>query len=344
MLSQCAGRSATASRRDIGEPRIPIGEARIHEIRRPRTDQSPGHLRKTLRRVPVEVGPARDCRRGDHAEGPCRHLALENPDQAIARVVDRRMAAPAGDEACGLGLPRALQRAQEERLPARDVVGAVVELDGEQVGGRRAFERGETVAYLARAGRSRVIAVADPRVGLAADDARIRAPRVALRRVQQARRFLARQPAVPAGAFCVPGRRAQRVDALAPRQAAREHPADAARGVGDHDVLPGHPGAADGRCGLIETARALETEERHVGRTGAMRGPRQCELVTRAVVADHRSPDRAPHGEPLGLAARDFERFLCPPRMRAGRCRPGRYPARIPAGAGRGPGNRRSCW
>ena len=80
--------------------------------------------------------------------------------------------------------------------------------------------------------------------------------------------------------------------------------------VGDHDVLPGHAGAANGRCGLIEVARAFEPEQRHVGRTRAMRGPGEREFMAGAVVADHRSPDRATHRERLGLAARDLERFL----------------------------------
>ncbi len=115
--------------------------------------------------------------------------------------------------------------------------------------------------------------------------------------------------------------------------------------VGDHDVLPGHAGAADGRGGLVEIARALEREQRHVGRTVAMRGPGERELMSRAVVADHRAPDRAPHDERLGLAARDFERL----GVHLERARPvgGQVGARLARSRlerGRGPGSRRSCW
>ncbi len=172
-------------------------------------------------------------------------LEAEGAHRAVGHRVDRGTAGPGGlDQLAQLagaaGLPATacgVRVCEQQVAPARQEQGAVVELDGEQVGRRRLVEprtgrRGS--AARARPGRSRRrrsgehVAVDHPGVGR---------PDAAGGRIDQARNLRRRQPAVPAAGAVGPGGRHPAVEADAARDAADDRPADAAGAVGDHEVL-----------------------------------------------------------------------------------------------------------
>ena len=102
--------------------------------------------------------------------------------EAVAHGIKAGAACPVFNEAAELGAGFFLgggggrERRDEELLPGREEERAVVELDGEEVLGRGAFERGEGVADLGGTGRAGVTAVTEGSQGRAADLALVRGP------------------------------------------------------------------------------------------------------------------------------------------------------------------------
>ena len=241
------GQLALGAACGIKQQRVPAVVGRWQQVGGALLQHRPGHAFQLCQaRVQIVIAQLRVGRRQQCIGQGIHHLRAERAHHPVADRAGRGPAAPLMADrlqALQCRVVTAFDDVMQQRPPALQKHGAIIELDRQQVVFVEAVLDGEQVADLLRTRAEVIATVADAGQCLAVEDASVGGPQAMVGGIDQCRRGIAADR--PRCAVLVAGGReaGRRTAGAAVRAGADQPPGNAAAAVADHQVLRGNAGA-----------------------------------------------------------------------------------------------------